>query len=592
MSHKNNNPSVFYIIKRIFYYIWLRTNMRLRIGASIILTIIITLLNLTIPLVFKHIIHIFSLKNAAVISPSINLVMLILGGYGIVWIITQCVIQLRTVVLYKVLERSMRLLMLDTLEKLHVLSMRYHNDKSTGALTSIIHQSQAGLEQFFWGFLLFLIPTILEALFSLGIITFFYGPFFGFGIGLMLMSYIIISIFITHYALKINKTYNQKRALAQGHLVDSILNIEAVKYFNRQKYEYEYFDRLLIDQEAVGFKKHTADSLVQLFQGLIIGLGLMGITVITGRSVYFGYLGIDDFVLINGYLLQLFLPLQYIGYTIRMVYKAIQDVGAILNIIDLESEIKDIHDALSLPSEKIEIVFENVSFSYDTRKILNNISFKIGAGQTVAIVGHTGSGKSTIAKLLFRFYDATSGSISINGHNIRTIAQASLYKTFGIAPQDPFLFNNSLYYNIVYGNPHSSMNGVEQAIQYAGLNNLITRLPERFDTLIGERGTKISGGEKQLIGIARLLLKQPALYIFDEATSALDNNTENLIRQNIDSLLRGSTKIIIAHRLSTVVNADSIIVLKQGEIVEQGTHSELLNNKGHYYQLWDKQSMS
>lgn len=384
---------------------------------------------------------------------------------------------------------------------------------------------------------------------------------------------------------------NEKNLQAGARVVDSLLNFETVKYFCNQKFEYEQTDRILKERENAATNYHITTELIHLGQGLVLGVGLITLTWMTGNNVIKGNMNVSDFILVNGYLLQFVTPLSWFGYILRKIRKGLTDMEAVFNILQLKPEITDAPHALDLVIENATISFDHVSFGYDSRRpILKDVSFVVPAGQTVAIVGSTGSGKSTIARLLFRFYDVSEGSILINGHDIRSITQESLQKIMGIVPQDTVLFNNTLYYNIAYGNPNCPPEDVEKAVQLAHLDSFIKRLPDGLNSMVGERGLKLSGGEKQRVAIARVLLHNPKIYIFDEATSALDTHTEQEIQKNLEEISSDSTTLIIAHRLSTVTYADTIIVLEHGSIAEQGSHKELLKKNGLYAKLWEKQA--
>lgn len=409
---------------------------------------------------------------------------------------------------------------------------------------------------------------------------------------IILVCYTVFSIIGTSWSAQVQRINNEKHFNAQSRIVDSLLNFETVKYFSNQAYEKQETDKLLQEVEDASTKKHVVTESVHLGQGIVIGIGLIVLTWLSGNSVIQGTMNVGDFVLINGYLLQFVQPLSWFGYILRKMRKGLTDLENIFNMLHLQPEVSNAPSAIDLKITKAEVTFDHVSFGYDpSRTILRDVSFHVPAGKHLGIVGPSGAGKSTIARLLFRFYDVNKGAILINNHDIRTVSQKSLQKVIGIVPQDTVLFNNTLYYNIAYGRPGATSEEINEAAHLAHLDGFIKLLPDGLQTIVGERGLKLSGGEKQRVAIARVLLKKPLIYLFDEATSALDSKTEREIQKNLEEISAGSTTIIIAHRLSTVIHADNIIVLDHGSIVEHGTHQQLLAHNGVYARLWKKQSL-
>jgi ATP-binding cassette subfamily B protein len=575
------------LIKRLLEFLWTPSwNMRMRVIGSLCFTGIMILLNVSLPFVFRKIVNALS----ACTPEPVYFVAFILVGYGVLWTISQVIVQLRAIVLYRSLERGMRLLALRVFDHLLKLSLRFHLDRKTGAITSAIERAEDGLDHVFWGIFLFMINTLIEMGLVVIILFLLYGIWYAGILLLVMVGYLGFTLIALTRSVDVQENYNTKRQEATARLVDSLLNVETVKYFDNEQFEYEQCDKILKEQEDAGVIKYAYDSWLQVWQSIIVGIGLIFLTWMSGNAVMQGKMRVGDFVLINGYLLQFLYPLNHFGYVVRSIRKGLSDVSSALNLLQLKPEVNDLAAAIHLVAEHPEIAFKQVRFAYDPRRaILKDVSFTIAPGQHVAFVGATGSGKSTIARLLFRFYDVTGGSITINGNDIRTLTQKSLHKMIGIVPQDTALFNNTLYYNIAYGNPEASQQEVENAITMAHLDNLIKRLPDGYHTEVGERGLKLSGGEKQRIAIARVLLKKPAIYIFDEATSALDTHTEREIQNNLEEISIGATTLTIAHRLSTIVNSDNIIVLDHGVIAEQGTHQELLAKNGLYAQLWSQQ---
>lgn len=586
-SSQKSKRSPLQIIAYLLPYLWIKNwKLRLRVFASAFFIIITMLVNVTVPLILKKIISLFALQIAPV-----HYVQTLLLTYGFLWLVGQITSQLREIVLFRVMEHGIHLLSLDIFSHFHTLSLRFHLNRRTGAITSAIEKAQDSFPDIFWGIFLSLGPTILEVLIAITILWTLYGSTYGLILFAILVCYTMFSIIGTEWSALAQRINNEKHFNAQARIVDSLLNFETVKYFCNQKFEVLETDKLLQEAEDAATKKHITSESVHLGQGVVIGLGLILLTWITGNNVLQGTMNVGDFILINSYLLQFVQPLSWFGYFLRKIRKGLTDMENIFSLLDIKPEINDIAGACMLRSDYAEIEFDHVSFGYEpNRLILNDVSFKVPRGTSVAMVGPSGSGKSTIARLLFRFYDVTSGVILVNSHDIRLVTQESLQKLIGIVPQDTVLFNNTLYYNIAYGRPDATPEEVEEAARLAHLDLLIEQLPEGLESMVGERGLKLSGGEKQRVAIARVLLKRPLMYLFDEATSALDTRTEREIQKNLEEISSGSTTLIIAHRLSTVTHADNIIVLEQGEIVEQGSHQVLLQKDGLYARLWKKQA--
>lgn len=576
------------LIMSVLPFLWVNDwGLRIRLILSLIFTAIMIALHVSLPLFFRKIVN--SLSACSPKDP-IYFISMLLVGYGILWTVSQIITQLRAIVLYRSLEHSMRLLAMKVFNHLLSLSLRFHLDRKTGAITTAIERAEDGLDHIFWGIFLYVINTLIEIVIVITLLTFLFGWVYSTILALVMITYLLFTSMALAKSVEVQERYNEKREAAGARLVDTLLNVETVKYFNNEKYEQQQCDEILKEQEDAGVAKYQFDSISEMGQNIIIGTGLVLLTWLSGNSVMQGHMTVGDFVLINGYLLQFIYPLNHFGYIIRSIRKGLNDVNSAMNLLALKPEIKDMPHAKDLKIDTATITFDNVHFAYDERRpILKGISFTVPAGKSIAVVGATGSGKSTIARLLYRFYDVKEGAILINGIDIRTITQDSLHRAIGIVPQDTILFNNTLYYNISYGNPHAPEQEVMQAISMAHLDTFIKRLPDGYKTEVGERGLKLSGGEKQRIAIARVLLKKPAIYIFDEATSALDTQTEREIQNNLEEISTGATSLTIAHRLSTVVNSDMIIVLDHGIIAEQGTHQELLERNGLYAKLWQQQ---
>jgi len=586
MSAHKNHYGWFYVARTLLPFIWNNAwNIRARLIWAAALVLLAIALEISVPLIFKYLIENFSDPTL-----SVKTLLWVLGAYGIIWTLGQVISELRIVITFRNFERSVRNLSLKLVERLIKLSLRYHLERKTGAVISAVERAQNGVPNLFWGPLFILVPTTLSIAIATVILWKLYGFTYGFGLLLTAIVYILFSVLSVRWTIKAQISCNKARSKSNAKLADCLLNYETIHHFNNQSYELEQSDLLLSERENAFTQFLVRNQLVVLFQAVIIGLGLTVLTLLSGSAVLNHQLNLSDFVLINGYLLQFAIPLSYFGDTLRDMRKATNDMQAVVEILNKQSEIKDESAFKKLKVEHGAVVFDKVSFSYDPRRpILQEVSFAIPAGHRVAIVGPTGAGKSTISKLLFRFYEITSGKILIDNQDTREVTLNSLRAALAIVPQETVLFDNTLYYNIAYGRPDATREEVEYVVKSAHLSQLINRLPEGLETKVGERGLKLSGGEKQRVAIARALLKNPHIYVFDEATSALDTRTERVIQKNLEEISEGATTLIIAHRLSTIVHADQILVLDHGHIVERGTHGELLAAKGLYAKLWDEQ---
>lgn len=576
------------IMRLVFHYLWSGgLGIRLRLVWALLFVIVTMCLNMSIPLIFKHIIN----ELSACAGTPAGVVKLFLIVYGITWICSKITLQMREIVLARVIGRGVRKLSIAVFDHLQSLSLCFHLERKTGAIATIISRLQRAFPDIFLEVFIFLLPTIIEIIIAVGVLWYFYSFVYGLLLFAILSLYVLFSIIGIDWSSKALTISLQKEEQVAARMVDSLLNFETVKYFNNQQLEHDETNQTLVELEDALTKRNIHSELVHMGQGIIMGLGLLVFTWISGSAVLNGTLKTGDFVLINSYLLQFIYPLSFFGIILRHIRRGLGDMEEAIKLLEIKPEIVDRPNAKVLKTEMVEIIFDNVFFGYDSqRPILKGVSFRLPAGKTVAIVGPTGSGKSTITRLLMRLYDVTGGRILVNGIDVREITQESLRALIGVVPQDTMLFNNTLYYNIAYGNINASATQIEQAIQLAHLDSLLCALPDGIETKVGERGLKLSGGEKQRVAIARVLVKAPHMYIFDEATSALDTRTEREIQKNIDEISKDSTTIIIAHRLSTVVNADHIVVLQEGHVAEQGTHTELLAKQGIYRRLWDQQT--
>lgn len=575
------------IIKDLIPFLWVREEkIRSLFLFAFGLIFISIALDLSIPLVLKEVVSCLSIPDKSMTYQ----LSLLLVAYGIIWTLSQVVQNVRHIIMVRPMESCIRLFCSKFFDHLHALPMTFHLDRKTGALANALERAHHGFPDIFWGLFLFVIPTIIELFLAAIILCYFYGAIYGFILLFIASVFIIFTLYATKWASHFQTLSNDQQSNTNANIVDSLLNFASVKHFNNQEHEVLKCDTHLKKREKLLVKTISSMEFVQIGQSLIIGAGLVLTTYTAGKQTLLNVYDVSDFVLINGYLLQFATPLGQMGFIARNVRRGLNELADVMKIYKTKPAIfPPSGDAHSL--DKLEnIEFKNVSFGYEpSRFVLNDVSFYLEAGKTIGIVGETGSGKSTISSLLFKFYDTKSGKILINNEDIQNLDSNSLYKLLGIVPQDVILFNMSIYENILFGRPNAQKEEVEEAIKLAHLDSMLEKLPDHYETIVGERGLKLSGGEKQRIAIARVLLKRPALYIFDEATSSLDLKTEETIMNNIAPLLKKATSIIIAHRLSTVVNADEILVLHNGVVKEQGTHLSLLKKQGSYASLWRAQ---
>jgi ATP-binding cassette, subfamily B, heavy metal transporter len=498
--------------------------------------------------------------------------------------------QIRDAMFASVGQHAVRQLASIVFRHMHALSLRYHLQRRTGGLSRIIERGTKGIEAIVRFTILSGAPTFVEFAFMAAVIWYQFGFSYVVVIALMIWAYVWFSVRASDWRISIRRDMNQNDTDANSKAVDSLLNFETVKYFGNERWEADRFDASMERYEQAATKVWTSLAWLNFGQAVILGIGMGACMVMSALAVQAGTQTVGDFVLINALLLQLSIPLNFIGMLYREIRQGLTDLEAMFSLLGVDQEVKDAPDAKPLRVKSGEIVFENVNFSYDPdRPILKNVSFSVPAGKTVAIVGPSGAGKSTISRLLYRFYDVTGGRILIDGQDIRTVTQQSLRAAIGMVPQDTVLFNDTVRYNIRYGRTDASDAEIERAAEMAQIAGFIHSLPKGFATEVGERGLKLSGGEKQRVAIARTLLKAPPILILDEATSALDTHTEREIQSSLDIVSKNRTTLVIAHRLSTVVGADEIIVLRAGEIAERGNHRSLLRKKGLYSEMWNRQ---
>jgi ABC-type transport system involved in Fe-S cluster assembly fused permease/ATPase subunit len=519
----------------------------------------------------------------------LNLLWLVIGSYALARLGQVFFDEAKEFVFARVAQRAVRGAALKAFKHMHSLSLTFHLNRQTGGLTRAIDRGAKGIE-FLLRFTAFEIVPVIVELFTVGIVLW---VTFGFVYAAVTVStvlvYIVYTIKVTEWRIAIRRKMNIADENASTKAIDSLLNYETVKYFNAEIVEAERFDAAMKLYEDSAVKARASLSIVNIGQGGIIALGLFIIMGMAGEDIASEKMSIGDFVVVNTFLLQLYLPLNFLGFVYREIRQSLLDMGRMFALVDEKPDIIDKQKAYNLNVHSGKIEFKNISFSYGNREILKDLSFVVNPGHKVAIVGPTGAGKSTISKLIFRFYDPSSGNIFIDDQCLRDVTQSSLRSNIGVVPQDTVMFNDTIKYNISYSKPGSSMTEIENVAKLSSIDKFIADLELGYDTVVGERGLKLSGGEKQRVAIARALLKNPKIFIFDEATSALDTKTEKLIEKSLKKLSNKNTTLVIAHRLSTVIDANKIIVLEKGKIAEQGTHKELLQKNGLYAEMWMRQ---
>ncbi len=566
-------------------YLW---QWRGRVLAAMVCLLAAKLATVGVPIVLKHIVDVFAVAPAwSMVAAPIGLVV----AYGTLRLSTSLFTELREFFFARVTQATERTLALRAFEHLHALSLRFHLERRTGAVTREIDHGMRAVGSLVSYTLYSILPTLVELALVLGYLVAHYEPAFAWIVGASLVLYVAYTFAVTQWRTRFRREMNELDAKASAHAVDSLLNFETVKYFNNEAFEAQRYDEALAAQERAAMKSQQSLNVLNAGQQLIVATGLTLMLWRAAVGVQQGLMTLGDLVLVNAFMLQLYAPLNFLGVIYRQIRQAIIDLERMFHLLDAQQEVVDHVHAPALDVHAGQVCFEHVDFAYDARRpVLLDVSFTMAAGTTTAVVGATGSGKSTLARLLFRFYDVGAGRITIDGQDIRAVTQASLRAALGIVPQDAVLFNDTLGYNIGYGQPGASPAQIEQAAASAHIRQFVAALPEGYATRVGERGLKLSGGEKQRVAIARTLLKSPAILVFDEATSALDSTTERAIQAELEGLARQHTTLVIAHRLSTIVNADQILVLDQGRIIERGTHNELLATGGRYAQMWAAQS--
>jgi ATP-binding cassette subfamily B protein len=579
-------------------YIWPgdRADLKMRVVWSVVLLLVAKLATMTVPFAFKWAIDALSGKGSAPVEPSNWMLWLIASplimtaSYGAMRVLMAVLTQWRDGIFAGVAMHAVRKLAYITFVHMHELSLRFHLERKTGGLTRVLERGRGGIEVIVRMVILQLIPTVVEVSLLLGVLRWQFDWRYVLATLLMVVIYMFYTYIATEWRIGIRRTMNDSDTEANTKAIDSLLNYETVKYFGAERREAERYDRSVERYEQASVKAYTSLAVLNAGQAVIFTIGLTATMLMCALGVRSGRNTVGDFVMINTMMIQLYQPLNFMGMVYREIKQAIIDIEKMFGVLARDPEIKDAPGAKQLVVTSGHVRFDDVRFAYDPeRQILKGLSFEVPAGKTVAIVGPSGAGKSTISRLLFRLYDISGGSIQIDGQDIRGVTQDSLRAAIGMVPQDTVLFNDTIRYNIRYGRWDASDAEVEQAAQLAQIDGFIRLAPKGYETQVGERGLKLSGGEKQRVAIARTVLKAPPILLLDEATSALDSHTEHEIQESLDRVSRNRTSLVIAHRLSTIVGADEIIVLDQGRIAERGTHAELLAKSGLYASMWNRQ---
>jgi len=579
-------------VRRVVPYLWPEgeTGVKVRVILAVAMLVLAKLVAVTTPLFFKWAVDTLGAEPDV---PAMALAMGAVGltvAYGVIRLLNVGFQQLRDVIFTPVGQRALRQLAFETFTHIHRLSMRYHITRKTGGLSRVIERGVKGVD-FLLRFILFSIgPLVLELLLIMGVLFFLFDAWYLAVVLATISIYVWFTFKVTEWRVKIRKVMNDQDTDANQKAIDSLLNFETVKYFGAEAREAERYDRAMEAYAAAAIKTNYSLAFLNFGQSFLITSGLVIVMVLAAMGVQAGTLTVGDFVMVNAYMIQITMPLNFLGTVYREIRQALIDMSDMFELLEQPAEVLDKPGSKPLTVRGGEVVLDNVMFGYDAeRPILKGVSIHVKEGQTVAIVGSSGSGKSTIGRLLFRFYDVTGGSLKIDGQDVRDVTQESLHAQIGVVPQDTVLFNDTILYNIAYGRADATRDEIEAAAKAAKIHDFVMGLPLGYDTAVGERGLKLSGGEKQRVGIARTLLKNPPILLLDEATSALDTETEREIQAELKAMGQGRTVITIAHRLSTIADADRIVVLEDGVIVEEGTHDALLEQEGRYAHLWHRQ---
>ena len=571
-------------LKRLFPYLW---DYKWRVIAALSFMVGAKLANVGVPLLLKNLVDTMNIKAT---DPQALLVVpvALLLGYGLLRLSTTLFTEARELVFAKATEGAARRISLEVFRHLHALSLRFHLERQTGGMTRDIERGTRGVHSLISYSLYSIIPTLIEVTLVLSLLAVKFDVWFAGITGIALVFYIFFTVTVTEWRTQFRKTMNELDSSAHSRAIDSLLNYETVKYFNNEEFEAKRYDENLAKYRAAAVKSQSTLSMLNAGQQLIIAIGLVAMLWRATQGVVDGRMSLGDLVMVNAFMIQLYIPLGFLGVIYREIKQSLTDLDKMFTLMEKEREIADMPGALPLVIDTSPTVrFENVSFAYDpARPILHHVSFEIPPGKTVAVVGSSGAGKSTLARLLYRFYDVQNGRITIGGQDIKQVTQASVRSAIGIVPQDTVLFNDTVQYNIAYGKPGATHAEVVEAARAARIDTFIAATPLGYQTMVGERGLKLSGGEKQRVAIARTLLKNPPVVIFDEATSALDSANERAIQAELKTAAQNKTTLVIAHRLSTVVDAHEILVMDHGRIAERGTHLQLLAMQGAYARMW------
>jgi len=576
------------VLKVVGLYLWPKgePGLRTRVVVAMGLLIAAKVTNVYVPVLYKHAVDALGEPTTQAIAVPMVLIL----AYGVARILAQTLGELRDAIFAPVSQRAIRNIALKVFDHLHALSLRYHLERQTGGLSRVIERGTNGME-FLIRFTTFnILPTLFEICLVGVVLWNLYDWRFSAVTLAAVGGYIVFSVILSEWRIKYVRRMNDADTEANAKAIDSLLNYETVKYFGNEAHEARRFDVGRRRYEIAAIRSSRTLSMLNVGQGAIISAGLMAVMAMAGFGVKAGTMTIGDFVAVNAFLIQLYQPLNMLGFAYREIRNALVNMENMFGLLDVRAEIADKPGAAALQVAGGEIVFDHVDFHYEkARPILHDVSFRVAPGDTVAIVGSSGAGKSTVSRILFRFYDVASGSVRIDGQDIRDVTQASLRAAIGVVPQDTVLFNDSIHYNICYGRPAATREEVEQAARLARIHDFIMALPQGYDSTVGERGLKLSGGEKQRVAIARTILKNPSILLFDEATSALDTRTEQEIQRSLEEVSRGRTTLVIAHRLSTIIHADEIVVLDRGRVAERGRHADLLARNGLYADMWRRQ---
>lgn len=576
------------MIKSLLPYLWPahETGLRVRLVVALALLFIAKLTTSYLPILYKHAVDSLSVKSPSLLIVPVALIV----AYGLTRVMALAFVELRDTIFARLQQHIIRVVGVKVFDHLHHLSLRFHLSRQTGGVNRSIERGTRAIDTLLSYLLFSLVPTLFEISLVTVILWRMFNGWFAVVTLLTVVAYLVYTFTITEWRTKFYRDMNEDESRANTQAIDSLLNFETVKYFGNEALEAKKYNDLLKKLEDSSVKSQSSLSLLNVGQGFIISVGLTVMMWMAAKGIQSGTMSVGDFVLVNSYLLQLYAPLNGLGFVYRAIKRSFTDMEKMFELLDVHREIADRDHAPDLVVSGGQVEFRDVQFGYDPRRqILKGVSFVIPAGQTVAVVGASGAGKSTLSRLLFRFYDVNDGAILIDGQDLREVRQESVRRALGIVPQDTVLFNDTIRYNIAYGDPTATRDEIEQAAKLAHIHEFILAMPDGYDTVVGERGLKLSGGEKQRVAIARTILKNPAILLFDEATSALDSHTEREIQTNLREVSRGRTALVIAHRLSTIVDAHEILVMADGIIVERGSHAELLLRNALYAAMWRQQ---